>query len=64
MTTLYAGPEPLRNTRPAADETEVKRLFALRANRAQPGQAKAILARSGLGNPPRDEDRLDIDPSK
>lgn len=60
---MYVGSEPSPNTRFAADETEVKRLFALRANRAQPGQAKAILARSGLGTPPHDEDRLDIDPS-
>jgi len=40
-------------------QAEAERAFAARGARAVRGQAKAILARSGAGNPPRDDDRLD-----
>ncbi|HEY0833638.1 MAG TPA: toxin-antitoxin system HicB family antitoxin [Azospirillum sp.] len=40
-------------------QAEAERYFAARGARAVRGQAKAILARSGRGNPPRDDDRLD-----
>ncbi|MGB8842266.1 MAG: toxin-antitoxin system HicB family antitoxin [Aliidongia sp.] len=39
---------------------EAERYFAARAARTMPGRGKAILARAGIGNPPRPEDRLDL----
>lgn len=38
---------------------EAERYFAARGARAVPGRAKEILARSGQGNPPRDDDRVE-----
>lgn len=38
---------------------EAARTFAARGARAVRGQAKEILGRSGIGNPPRDDDRLE-----
>jgi hypothetical protein len=40
-------------------QAEAARYFAARGARAVPGRAKAILARAGIGNPPRDDDRID-----
>ena len=40
-------------------QVEAERSFAARAKRAVPGQARAILARVGQGNPPRPGDELD-----
>ena len=40
-------------------QAEAERNFAARAKRAAPGQARAILARAGQGNPPRPGDELD-----
>ncbi|CAO3404537.1 toxin-antitoxin system HicB family antitoxin [Azospirillum sp. 11R-A] len=40
-------------------QAEAERYFAARGNRAARGQAKSILARSGVGNQPREDDRLD-----
>ncbi|MBP7334354.1 YlcI/YnfO family protein [Niveispirillum sp.] len=40
-------------------QAEAERYFAARAARVQPGTAKAILARAGVGNPPREDDRLE-----
>ncbi|MGQ9370462.1 toxin-antitoxin system HicB family antitoxin [Azospirillum sp. ST 5-10] len=40
-------------------QSEAERYFAARGARAQRGQAKDILARSGTGNPPRDDDRME-----
>ncbi|HYD67887.1 toxin-antitoxin system HicB family antitoxin [Azospirillum sp.] len=40
-------------------QAEAERYFAARGARATRGQARTILARSGVGNPPRDDDRLD-----
>jgi hypothetical protein len=38
---------------------EAKRYFAARGARAVRGRAKEILSRSGVGNPPRDDDRIE-----
>lgn len=43
----------------ATAQAEAERYFAARGARAVRGQARGILARSGVGNPPRDDDRLD-----
>lgn len=40
-------------------QAEAERYFAARGARAVRGQAKQILPRSGVGNPPRDDDRLE-----
>lgn len=40
-------------------QAEAERYFRIRGARAMPGQAKAILARSGVGNEPREEDAVD-----
>jgi hypothetical protein len=40
-------------------QAEAQRYFSARAARSSPGQAKAILAKAGIGNPPRDDDRID-----
>ncbi|MCW2245775.1 tetraacyldisaccharide-1-P 4'-kinase [Azospirillum fermentarium] len=40
-------------------QAEAERYFTARASRAVPGQAKAILARSGIGNPPRPDDLIE-----
>jgi hypothetical protein len=40
-------------------QAEAERYFAARGSRAVRGQAKTILARSGIGNQPREDDRLD-----
>lgn len=40
-------------------QAEAARYFAARGSRAERGGAKEILARSGVGNQPRDDDRLD-----
>jgi len=40
-------------------QAEAERYFAARGNRVVRGQAKSILARSGVGNQPREDDRLD-----
>jgi hypothetical protein len=40
-------------------QAEAARYFAARGARAVPGRAKAILARAGRGNPPREDDRID-----
>ncbi|OYQ33531.1 toxin-antitoxin system HicB family antitoxin [Niveispirillum lacus] len=39
-------------------QVEAERYFAARGARAVPGRAKEILARSGVGNQPRDDDRV------
>jgi hypothetical protein len=38
---------------------EAARYFAARAARTKPGRAKEVLARSGAGNPPRQDDVVD-----
>ncbi|ASG24953.1 toxin-antitoxin system HicB family antitoxin [Nitrospirillum viridazoti] len=43
-------------------QTDAERYFAARAARAIPGRARQILAEAGVGNPPRDDDRLDEEP--
>ena len=43
----------------ATAQAEAERYFAARGARAVRGRAKDILARSGIGNPPRDDDRLE-----
>lgn len=40
-------------------QAEVARYFAARGARATPGHAKDILSRSGAGNAPRDDDRIE-----
>jgi len=40
-------------------QAEAERYFWTRGARAVPGRAKAILARAGIGNKPRDDDRLE-----
>ena len=40
-------------------QAEAERYFAARGSRAVRGQAKTTLARSGIGNQPREDDRLD-----
>ncbi len=40
-------------------QAEAERYFAARAARTTPGRAKAILARAGVGNPPRPDDLID-----
>ncbi|PGH59063.1 hypothetical protein CRT60_03535 [Azospirillum palustre] len=40
-------------------QAEATRYFAARAARATPGRAKDILSRSGAGNAPRDDDRIE-----
>jgi hypothetical protein len=40
-------------------QAEAERYFSIRASRAAPGRAKAILARAGIGNPPRPDDRIE-----
>ena len=40
-------------------QAEAARYFAARGARAVPGRARSILARAGLGNEPRDDDRID-----
>ncbi|MBK1838859.1 toxin-antitoxin system HicB family antitoxin [Azospirillum sp. YIM B02556] len=40
-------------------QAEATRYFAARAARAAPGRAREILNRSGAGNAPRDDDRLE-----
>jgi len=40
-------------------QAEAERYFAARGARAVRGRAKDILARSGTGNPPRDDDRIE-----
>ncbi len=42
-------------------QAEVDRTFAARAARARPGAAREILARAGLRQRPRAEDRLDAE---
>jgi hypothetical protein len=39
-------------------QAEAERYFRIRGARAVPGRAKAILARSGIGNAPREEDTI------
>jgi hypothetical protein len=39
-------------------QAEAERYFRTRGARAVPGRAKAILARAGVGNPPRAEDAI------
>ncbi|HZU91138.1 MAG TPA: toxin-antitoxin system HicB family antitoxin [Stellaceae bacterium] len=39
-------------------QAEAERYFRTRGTRAAPGRAKAILARAGVGNPPREEDAI------
>jgi hypothetical protein len=41
-------------------QAEAERYFAARASRTTPGRAKAILARAGVGNPPRPDDLIDL----
>jgi hypothetical protein len=40
-------------------QAEAARYFAARGARAVPGRAKAVLERAGVGNPPREDDRID-----
>ena len=40
-------------------QAEAERYFRARGARAAPGRAKAILARAGVGNEPRDDDRIE-----
>jgi hypothetical protein len=40
-------------------QAEAERYFAARGARAKRGRAKEILARTGIGVAPRDDDRLD-----
>lgn len=40
-------------------QAEAERYFALRGARATPGEALNILKRAGVGNPPREDDRLE-----
>ncbi len=40
-------------------QAEANRTFAARSARAVRGRAKEILGRSGVGNPPRDDDRIE-----
>ena len=40
-------------------QVEVERYFVARGARAVPGRAKEILARSGIGNPARDDDQME-----
>ncbi len=40
---------------------EAQRYFAARAARTAPGRAKEILAKAGLGNPPRPDDIIEDD---
>lgn len=40
-------------------QAEAERYFAARGARAVRGRAKEILTRSGTGNPPREDDRLE-----
>lgn len=40
-------------------QAEAQRYIAARAARAVPGNARTILATAGVGNPPRDDDRID-----
>ena len=40
-------------------QAEAERYFALRGARAKRGEALEILAKAGLGNPPREEDQIE-----
>jgi len=40
-------------------KAEAERYFMARGARATRGRAKEILARSGIGNPPRDDDQIE-----
>lgn len=40
-------------------QAEAARYFAARAARTPPGRAKDILSRSGAGNAPREDDRME-----
>jgi len=40
-------------------QAEAARYFAARGARAVPGRAKAILERAGVGNEPRQDDRIE-----
>lgn len=40
-------------------QAEAERYFSLRGARAKRGQALEILERAGLGNPPREDDRIE-----
>jgi HicB family len=40
-------------------QAEAERYFKARGARTTPARAKEILARAGIGNAPRDDDRLD-----
>jgi len=39
-------------------QAEAERYFTLRGARAVPGEALEILKRSGVGNPPREDDKV------
>jgi len=45
-------------------QAEADRYFRARGNRARPGQARAILARAGVDNAPRDDDRIEPPPTQ
>jgi hypothetical protein len=40
-------------------QAEAERYFKARGARAKPGRAKVILARAGIGNEPRADDRIE-----
>ena len=40
-------------------QAEADRYFRARGARAKPGRAQAILARAGVGNEPREDDRIE-----
>ena len=41
-------------------QAKAERYFRARGARAVPGNAKAILARAGLGNAPGEDDRIEV----